>query len=45
MSINPEEERWMRRWLATNLFDTLRDALVGGIVLVVLLQSLAGLIG
>jgi hypothetical protein len=35
----------MRRWLATNLIGTLRDALVGGIVLVVLLQSLAGLIG
>ena len=35
----------MRRWLTKALIDTLRDALVGGIVLVVLLQSLAGLIG
>lgn len=35
----------MRRWLATNLLELLRDALVGGIVLLVLLQSLASLIG
>jgi hypothetical protein len=35
----------MRRWLATALLGTLRDALVGCLVLIVLLQSLAGLIG
>ena len=35
----------MRRWLATALIGTLRDALVGCLVLIVLLQSLAGLIG
>ena len=35
----------MRRWLATALVGTLRDALVGCLVLLVLLQSLAGLIG
>ena len=45
MSIDREEERCMRRWLTKALIGTLRDALVGGIVLVVLLQSLAGLIG
>ena len=35
----------MRRWLATSLIGTLRDALVGCLLLLVLLQSLAGLIG
>jgi hypothetical protein len=35
----------MRRWLATALLGTLRDALVGCLVLLVLLQSLASLIG
>jgi len=35
----------MRRWLATALIGTLRDALVGGLLLFVLLQSLSGLIG
>ena len=35
----------MRRWLATALVGTLRDALVGCLLLIVLLQSLAGLIG
>lgn len=35
----------MRRWLATALVGTLRDALVGCLVLLVLLQSLASLIG
>ena len=35
----------MRRWLVTALTGTLRDALVGCVVLIVLLQSLAGLIG
>jgi hypothetical protein len=35
----------MRRWLATALISTLRDALVGCLLLIVLLQSLAGLIG
>ena len=35
----------MRRWLATAVIGTLRDALVGCLVLFVLLQSLAGLIG
>jgi hypothetical protein len=35
----------MRRWLATALIGTLRDALVGCLLLLVLLQSLAGLIG
>jgi hypothetical protein len=35
----------MRRWLAAALIGTLRDALVGCLVLIVLLQSLAGLIG
>jgi hypothetical protein len=39
------EERPMRRWLATALLGTLRDALVGCLLLLVLLQSLAGLIG
>jgi hypothetical protein len=35
----------MRRWLATALIGMLRDAVVGCVVLIVLLQSLAGLIG
>ncbi len=35
----------MRRWLATTLIGTLRDALVGCVVLIVLLQSLSTLIG
>ena len=35
----------MRRWLATALIGMLRDALVGCLLLLVLLQSLAGLIG
>jgi hypothetical protein len=35
----------MRRWLATAALGTLRDALVGCLLLIVLLQSLAGLIG
>ena len=35
----------MRRWLVTALIGTLRDALVGCLVLIVLLQSLASLIG
>ena len=35
----------MRRWLATSLIGTLRDALLGCLLLIVLLQSLAGLIG
>ena len=34
----------MRRWLTRALIDTLRDALVGCLLLLVLLQSLAGLI-
>ena len=34
----------MRRWLATNLLELCRDALVGCLLLLVLLQSLAGLI-
>jgi hypothetical protein len=35
----------MRRWLVTSAIGMLRDALVGCVVLVLLLQSLAGLIG
>ncbi len=35
----------MRRWFATALIGTLRDALPGCLVLLVLLQSLVGLIG
>jgi hypothetical protein len=35
----------MRRWLVTLAIGMLRDALVGCVVLLVLLQSLAGLIG
>jgi len=35
----------MRRWLVTSVIGMLRDALVGCLVLLVLLQSLAGLIG
>jgi hypothetical protein len=35
----------MRRWLATALIGPLRDALMGGLLQLVLLQSLAGLIG
>jgi hypothetical protein len=35
----------MRRWLVTSAIGMLRDALVGCVVLMVLLQSLAGLIG
>ena len=35
----------MRRWLATNLLELCRDALVGCLVLIVLLHALAGLIG
>ena len=35
----------MRRWLATQLLELCRDALVGCLVLIVLLQSLASLIG
>jgi hypothetical protein len=35
----------MRRWLTMALIGMLRDALVGCLLLIVLLQSLAGLIG
>ena len=35
----------MRRWLAINVLEMLRDAVVGCLALIVLLQSLAGLIG
>lgn len=35
----------MRRWFATKLLELLRDALVSCLLLFVLLQSLAGLIG
>jgi hypothetical protein len=35
----------MRRWLVSSAIGMLRDALVGCVVLIVLLQSLAGLIG
>ena len=35
----------MRRWLATAVIGTLRDALVGCLLLIVLLQSLSSLIG
>jgi|GEM_PF-1745428 len=35
----------MRRWLTTAVINTLRDALLGCLLLLVLLQSLAGLIG
>ena len=35
----------MRRWLVTQLLKLCRDALVGCLVLIVLLQSLARLIG
>jgi hypothetical protein len=35
----------MRRWLVTSAIGMLRDALVGCVVLIMLLQSLAGLIG
>jgi hypothetical protein len=39
-------EGWsMRRWLVTSAIGMLRDALVGCLLLIVLLQSLAGLIG
>jgi hypothetical protein len=35
----------MRRWLAAALVEMLRDAVIGVVLLVVLLQLLAGLIG
>jgi hypothetical protein len=35
----------MRRWLVKSAIGMLRDALVGCVVLIMLLQSLAGLIG
>ena len=35
----------MRRWLASAVIGTLRDVLVSCLLLIVLLQSLAGLIG
>jgi hypothetical protein len=39
-------DRWsMRRWLVTAAMGMLRDALAGCLLLIVLLQSLAGLIG
>lgn len=43
--MNPEGERWMRRWLATNLLDLLHDAAVGCLMLAMVLASLSGLIG
>lgn len=45
MSIDPEGERWMRRWLASNLLDLLRDVAVGCLMLAMVLASLSGLIG
>jgi hypothetical protein len=45
LSINPEEERCMRRWLATNLLDLLRDAAVACLMIATVLASLRGLIG
>jgi hypothetical protein len=35
----------MRRWLVTSAIGLLRDGMVGCLLLIVLLQSLAGLIG
>ena len=35
----------MRRWLATNLLDLLRDVAVGCLMIATLLVSLSGLIG
>ena len=35
----------MRRWLVTSAIGMPRDVLVGCVVLIVLLQSVAGLIG
>ena len=35
----------MRRWFATNLLELLRDTLLGCLLLIVLLQALASLIG
>ena len=35
----------MRRWLVTSAIGTLRDAVVGCLLLILLLQSLSSLIG